>query len=94
MLTVVWKIGRDQEEIFETASVAKIPAAPERSDQLDCGGRAHIAFQRLTAVEGDGVRERIVRTVIDIGEVFVMNAGGSTIAKYRFKPDDRPSIAA
>ena len=93
MMTLLWKIGPDHEELYETSSVSKIPAAPERSDQLDCGGRAHIAFQKLTAVWGED-ELRLIRTVIDTGEVFVMNAEGKTVAKYFFEPDKRQSIAA
>ncbi|ODM71660.1 hypothetical protein A6X20_06875 [Bradyrhizobium elkanii] len=80
--------------MYETYGVAKIPPAAQPSDHLDCRGRAHIAFQHLTAVEGDGHKLHLVRSVIDIGEVFVMNSEGKTVAMYRFEADDRKAIAA
>ena len=94
MLTLIWKIAEGHEEVYEVCSVAKMPAAKERSDQLDCGGRAHLSFQRLTAVQDDGLNLHLVKAVIDMGEVFVMNSDGKTIAMYRFDKDDRPAIAA
>jgi hypothetical protein len=84
MFTLLWKIGPDHEEIYSTYGVSHIPAAAQPSDQMDCGGRRHIAFQKLTAVQDDSHNLHLVRAVIDIGEVFVMNGEGKTIAMYRF----------
>jgi hypothetical protein len=84
MFTLLWKISDNNEEIFSTYGTALIPAVVEPSDQLDCGGRRHLAFQRLVAVQDDDTNLHLVRTVIDIGEVFVMNGDGKTVATYRF----------
>jgi hypothetical protein len=94
MFTILWKIGPDHEEIFSTASVSKIPAAEKQSDDFDCHGRPHLAFQALTPIEDDGAGLRLVRTVIDSGEIFVMNAEGKTVAMYRFEAESRARIAA
>lgn len=94
MFTILWKIPGGTEEIFSTPSVSKVAAAKEMSDQLDCRGREHIAFQQLSAVQDDTANLHLVRTVIDIGEVFIMNAEGKTVAMYRFEPEVRQAIAA
>ncbi len=89
MFTVLWKVGPGQEEIFETASIAKIPKRAKPSEgegpMPDCEGRPHISFQSMTAVENDGVELHFVRTVIDVGEIFIMNGEGKTVASYRLE---------
>lgn len=85
MFTVLWKIGNDNEEIYSAPSVVLVPrheSAP--SDQLDCRGERHVAFMKLTPVEDDSSGLHLVRTVINFGEVFVMNEAGKTVAMYRF----------
>lgn len=77
MFTVLWKTPNGGEEIYVAPSVAKIPALSVCSKDADCEGRAHLAFQRL-----DGYA--MTRTLIDMGEVFVMNSDGKTVATYRF----------
>lgn len=94
MFTLLWKIGPNQEELYQVASVATVPAAANPSDEMECGGRAHLAFQRLTHVEDGGAQLQIVRAVIDLGEVYVMNDAGKTVASYRFDADARSAIAA
>lgn len=94
MFTVLWKITPDNEEIYQSPSVVKVPDAGRRSDELDCRGRPHLAFQALEPVSDDSAAMRLVRRVIDSGEVFVMNPEGKTIAMYRLDRDDRQSLAA
>lgn len=88
MFTILWRAPDGAEEIYVAPCVSKIPADPRLAEpadnamldllaHLDCGGREHVAFQRL---DGNGM----VRSVIDVGEVFVMNAQGKTVATYRF----------
>lgn len=84
MFSILWKTPDGGEEIYVAPSVSKIPPAKELSDQLDCRGREHVAFQKL-----DG--RDMVRTVINVGEVYVMNAQGKTVASYYFGPDLRPA---
>ena len=85
MLTILWKIPGGGEEIHITHGISKILALPEPSEQADCHGREHIAFQALTAVQ-DREHLQLHRTVIDVGDVYVMNAEGKTVATYRFPP--------
>jgi hypothetical protein len=77
MFTILWKMPNGSEELYVAPAVAKLPKQPEPSDQFACGGNAHVAFQR---VDGYGM----THTVIDSGEVYVMNGGGQTVATYRF----------
>ncbi|MES5483621.1 hypothetical protein QMZ05_12755 [Bradyrhizobium sp. INPA03-11B] len=80
MLTVLWKMPNGGEEIYVAPSVSRVPALVAEAAELeaaDCHGAAHIAMQVAT---GKGTE----RTVISIGEVFVMNAEGRTVATYRF----------
>jgi hypothetical protein len=83
MLTILWKTPSGAEEINVTYGISKIPALQEPSEQADCGGREHVAFQCLVAVQ-DQENLQLHRTVIDAGDVFVMNAEGKTVATYRF----------
>jgi hypothetical protein len=83
MLTILWKIPNGDEQIFATYGTSKISALPAPSEQADCNGREHIAFQRLVAVQ-DKEHLQLHRTVIDVGDVYVMNAEGKTVATYRF----------
>lgn len=86
MLTVLWKTPNGGEEIFVAPSVSKLPGLPPGTsdlDKADCHGRPHIAMQCLTAVQ-DQAGLHLHRVVIDMGEVFVMNGDGKTIATYRF----------
>lgn len=81
MLTVLWKTPNGGEEIFVAPSVSKNPGvAPgtEDADKYDRHGRPHIAINCCVA---DHESQRMV---IDMGEVFVMNAEGKTVATYRF----------
>lgn len=94
MFTLLWKIGPGREEIYQTPSVVRIPAAAQPSNDLDCCGKAHIAFQKLDAVEDDGAHLHLVRAVISEGEIFVMNGEGKTIAMYRFDSPAVSSLAA
>jgi hypothetical protein len=80
MFTVLWKTPNGGEEIFVAPSVSRIPGivpGTEDADRYDCHGRPHIAMQCLTDQDSQ-------RIVIDMGEVFVMNAEGRTVATYRF----------
>lgn len=83
MFTVLWRFQGGGEEIFAAPAVSLISAASEPTDQMDCAGRRHVAFLRL---DGHGM----TRTVIDVGDVFVMNGQGRTVATYRF--DARPRL--
>jgi len=74
MFTILWKMPNGGEEIYIAPGISKIPVADVASDQLDCGGREHVAFQHL---DGHAMTR-------DVGELFVMNSDGKTVATYRF----------
>lgn len=94
MFTVLWKIDRDNEQLYSTYGVALIPPTDRAPcDDWDCSGRRHVAFQALTAVQ-DSDNLMLNRTVIDVGEVFVMNGDGKTIAIYRFDSVEKLRNAA
>lgn len=93
MLSILWKIGPDNEEIYVAPSISLQPRRSHGdgldSDQMDCHGERHVAFQRFTVVQDGGVR--MERTLISRGEVFVMNSEGNTVATYRFNEGNRAS---
>lgn len=91
MLTVMWKIGPDNEEIYVAPSISLRPKREAQDEveraKLDCNGDRHIAFQAFTVVQDGGIQMH--RTVISRGEVFVMNSEGNTVASYRFNEGNR-----
>lgn len=88
MLTVLWKIDEDREEVYLSPFVALIPAKTVKHDgEMDCGGRRHLSFQRL---DGYGM----THTLVDCGDVFVMNTEGKTVARYSFGTTDNLKRAA
>lgn len=82
MFTVLWKIPDGAEEIYSVpcvvkkAAVAGNPTAEERA-KMDCNGDEHISFHKF-----DGFATH--KQVINLGDVYVMNADGKTVATYLF----------
>lgn len=93
MFTLLWKMEGGGEEIYSVpTTIVIVPDAGKRSDDLDCRGRRHLGFQRIEAVSDDSAALHLARSVIDSGEVFVMNGEGKTVAMYYFQPEARDII--
>jgi len=83
MFTVMLKKPDGGEELFLASSVGKVPAKEVPSSEDDCGGREHVSFCAVNAVEGQA-QAVMGRMLVDSGQVFVMNPEGQTVATYRF----------
>ena len=84
MFTILWKTPNGGEELFAAASIALMQEAPSgvppaELEKMDCHGRRHVSFCYKDVVE-----KQPIRTTIDVGAVYVMNAEGRTVATYRF----------